>query len=453
MIGDYSPVSGDTNIWPKLKLTTAHIRPWEETRAAALWVLPYITDVWYAMMIDPSGETAWFTDKIKTCATDDKYMYINPFFLFTHTLEERVFICAHEVLHAIFNHCGLMYYCSKLGCVKYSDGDVLPYIPRLMNIAMDCLINVILVESQVGGKPENCWYLPNIINGDINALEAYRILYKRWKKPGKRPGKSRDDGEDNPDEGMEIIEIPPDDTGESFDEHLKPGTGRGKTPAEAESERNPQEWEDAVNAAMQSARNAGRLPANMERLFKLHMEVPTQWQDLMMITVSTSIGREGHSWNYLNGEFALRSIGFPGRIRYGCKCAVVAVDSSGSTQPSIDMFLSNIAVILNQVNPKELWFTECDAVVHRFEQLNSIDDLKSVVLGGGGTSVRPVFTKVDEEGLTPDVLIYFTDLDVYDGFPDEPGYPVIWACDNEHTKAPWGTTIFVPPLKDNPETL
>lgn len=447
---DYSPVAGDLSVWPQLKLDNAHVKPWEETRAAALWVLPHITDVWYSMMTDKEGTLAWFTDKIPTCATDDKFMYINPGFYFTHSLEQRVFIAAHEVLHCIFNHCGLMYALSKQGNVKYSDGDVLPYIPKLMNIAMDCVINAILVESKVGGVPAKAWLLPEI-NGNMNALEAYRILYNKWKKPGKRPPPPGD--KESEDDGMEIIVIPAGEEGQSFDKHLKPGTGRGKTPMEAESERNPQEWEDAVNAAMQSARAAGRLPANMERIFKIHMDVPTPWQDLMAISVSQSIGREGHSWTFLDGEFATRGIGFPGRMRHGCKCAVLAVDSSGSTQPSIDMFLSNIAVILSQVNPKELWFTECDAIVHRFELLQDMADLKSIVLGGGGTSVRPVFKRIEEEGLTPDVFIYFTDLDVYDGFPDAPEYPVIWACDNDRVKAPWGETIYVPPLKANPETL
>jgi len=450
MYKDFSPVAGD--IWPKIKLTTAHAKPWEETRAAALWVLPYITDVWYAMMVDRNGETAWFTDKIETAATDDKYMYINPVFLFGHPLEERVFICAHEVLHCIFNHCGLMYALGKEGKVRYSDGDVLPYIHKLMNIAMDCLINAMLVDADVGGKPDSAWYLPEIIDGNMNALEAYRILYKRWKQPGKRPCKSDDDKEGS--DGMEIILIPSDETGQSFDIHLEPGQGRGLSPAQAEAERNPQEWDDAVMSAMQSARAAGRLPGNMERIFKLNMEVPTPWQDLMMISVSQGIGREGHSWAHLDGEFAIRGIGFPSRVRHGCNCAVVVADTSGSiNQQTMNMFMSNIAVILSQVHPKELWFCDCDTQIYNWGLLDNVYDLESKVRGGGGTSFHPPFQKVEEEGLTPEILIYFTDLECWGAFPDDPGYPVIWACIIPEVSAPYGTTIYVPPLKEDPETL
>jgi predicted metal-dependent peptidase len=51
--------------------------------------------------------------------------------------------------------------------------------------------------------------------------------------------------------------------------------------------------------------------------------------------------------------------------------------------------------------------------------------------GGGGTRFSPPFNWVTQEGITPDIFVYFTDgygwveanmLD--DGVPD---YPVIWA--------------------------
>jgi predicted metal-dependent peptidase len=477
-------VLGTIANWPKLKLTAAHVQPWEHTRAAALWVLPHITDVWYAMMVDEQGETAWFTDQIDTCATDGKYMYINPHFLFAHPLEERVFICAHEVMHDIFDHCGIGYRLGKAGKVTYPDGDVLLFIPDLFNIATDCLINVILVESKVGGMPKSAWYQPKIIKSDMNCLEAYRTLYKLWvveidpppgdepndeegdePKDGDRPGEPCDDDDDGDKPGkgkkpgkykggkLKVVRVPKGQEGKSFDKHLKPGEGRGKTPADAESERNPQEWDDAVNAAMISAQKAGRLPANLEKIFRIHMEVPTDWRDEMMINFSQAIGREGHTWSYLDGEFALRGIGFPGRVRHGCNLVAVMFDTSGSmwTQETIDMVASNMAAIISQVHPKEILFGECDTDIKRWEFIQDMEDLKARVEGGGGTSVLPPFKRIEEEGLTPDVLIYFTDLEVWDGFPAEPEYPVIWGCVLPDMQAPFGKTIFIPPLKHNPE--
>ena len=46
--------------------------------------------------------------------------------------------------------------------------------------------------------------------------------------------------------------------------------------------------------------------------------------------------------------------------------------------------------------------------------------------GGGGTDFRPAFHWVEEHGIAPAALIYLTDLECTH-FPDEPGYPVLWA--------------------------
>ena len=47
--------------------------------------------------------------------------------------------------------------------------------------------------------------------------------------------------------------------------------------------------------------------------------------------------------------------------------------------------------------------------------------------GGGGTSFIPPFEWLEERGIRPDCLVYFTDMG--GSFPqDDPGFPVIW-CD------------------------
>jgi predicted metal-dependent peptidase len=61
--------------------------------------------------------------------------------------------------------------------------------------------------------------------------------------------------------------------------------------------------------------------------------------------------------------------------------------------------------------------------------------------GGGGTSFVPVFKKVEELGITPALLIYFTDG--YGTFPDEPPpYPVIWVM-TEDVTPPFGEVVKV----------
>ena len=53
----------------------------------------------------------------------------------------------------------------------------------------------------------------------------------------------------------------------------------------------------------------------------------------------------------------------------------------------------------------------------------------------GGTSFKPPFEYVDDNGITPVGLIYLTDL--YGDFPDHPpGYPVMWWINSTCTDTP-----------------
>jgi predicted metal-dependent peptidase len=420
---DKTPVVGEK--WEKLKLSSIHEQAWMETRAAVLWSQPSFSDIWYAMMVDGDGLVAWFTDQIPVAATDDKFMYINPEEFFKYTLDERIFICVHEICHAMFNHCGLFYRLQKDGQVRYTDGIVLPYQTNIMQAAADCVINDINVKADVGKIPKDAWHLPKLIPGTMGVLDAYRKLYQEVK--------SRKGGGGESDKPIK---------GKPFDVHLKPGGGSGKTPAEAESERDPQQWINAINAAMESAKLAGRLPANLERMFCATMEVTVDWREHLQIMVDKTIGREGHSWMFLDGEMAIRGIGFPGRVKFGCDLIAVFLDTSGSiNQKTMDYFTSNLANIIEVVHPKRVIVSQCDATIHSWDEIDDIADLNGKVRGGGGTSFKPPFERLNKEGEEPDMTIYFTDL--MGDFPKEPNHPTIWACIND-TKGPWGLTVKVP---------
>ena len=59
--------------------------------------------------------------------------------------------------------------------------------------------------------------------------------------------------------------------------------------------------------------------------------------------------------------------------------------------------------------------------------------------GGGGTRFTPVFDWLEEQGSTPDLLVYFTDAE--GEFPKvEPCFPVIWLVKGRE-QVPWGQRI------------
>ena len=65
--------------------------------------------------------------------------------------------------------------------------------------------------------------------------------------------------------------------------------------------------------------------------------------------------------------------------------------------------------------------------------------LPAQIQGGGGTRFTPVFDWINQRGLNPQVLLYFTDAE--GEFPrSEPAFPVIWLIKGRG-KVPWGHRI------------
>jgi predicted metal-dependent peptidase len=437
-----SDIAGVHERWPKLKLSPAHQTLWNETKVAMLWAVPSFSDVWIAMMVDRDGETAWFTDQIPTAATDDKLLYINPEWFFKLTLDERLFVCSHEILHAIFGHSGLVFLLHKQGEIKYPDGVTLPLVPDLFNDAADYVINDQLVVGKVGVLAANGLHWPELINGDMAVLDAYRLLWQACKNSGgKGPQQERTTN------GKQGAGSAP--GGKPFDQLLKPGTGQGKTPTEAMSERNETEWQVAVQAAMESAKLRGQLPANLERMFTKRLEPKADWRDVLSLAVTRRIGNDRYTWERLEPQFIYRGIGAPGRTSYGCNLVIVVRDSSGSINDhTCAVFGAETRGVLEQIKPKHVILADCDAAIHRWEEIEDLSDLEGPTMeslrGGGGTSFIPPIERIAEENLEPDLVIYLTDG--YGNFSERPPYPVVWgSITHQPSMYPWGEVVLVPP--------
>lgn len=421
-----SKVIGDHGRWDKLVLSGKHTQQWMQVRAALLWSQPAFADVFLSMMVDHDKELGWFTDKISVAATDDKFLYLNPNTFFeNYTLYEQVFIVCHEISHCIFNHCGMLYLLGRKKEIVYPDGVTLPFENEIMQVAMDCLINDLLINSKVGSPPwrqnkqtgtmEGLCHQPQLITYNDDMLGAYRKLYKK---------------------------LPP-ELGRSFDEHLEPGTGEGKPPQEAQEERNQQAWDNALNAALKSARAQGRLPAALDRGLSKLLEPKVDWRDHLMFTIQSKIGRDRQTWNHSDNELMVQGIGAPGRLSNGCELVVFVKDTSGSISNDLDTrFSSELAGIIEEIHPRHMILMQCDADIAECVEIEETEDLLRKIKGGGGTDFRPPFKWLQDEGLEPDCLIYLTDL--FGTFPSiPPSYPVIWATITD-TNIPWGEKVLIP---------
>ncbi|MGE0677817.1 vWA domain-containing protein [Pseudolabrys sp.] len=420
-----------------VKLDAKQEKLWDDTRVALLWHCPAFSHILYTLMnkVD-SKHIAVFTKDVPVAATDGVTLMINPETFFPLKLEERVFVCGHEILHCILNHCIIGYQFGKRGSVPYPDGVVLPYSHELMNVAMDLVINDILVESKVGLYNKKWLHDASIATANDSVLDAYRKLYEKC--AGKGGGKG--DGSS--------VTVQGNVSGEQFDEHLDPGTSQGKDAHSASQDRNTSEWNTGVAAAMHSAKVQGKLPAGLERLLNEVLEPQVDWREHIQSLFARKVGGGTYDWQKPDRRLIVRDIIAPGRSGFGAGDVVVAVDTSGSIgDRELSMFFGEMYGILDTVKPKRLFVMWCDAKVHRVDEIEDLSELMSLrrkgAPGGGGTSFIPVFEEMEDMGIEPDALVYLTDG--MGSFPAQaPSFPVIWGNIYEGSQYPFGDVVDIP---------
>ena len=398
-------------------------RKWIETRSALLWTAPAFTHLLFSMLNPTKGElAALFTEDVPVAATDGSNLILNPKTFFKYTLGERIFIVAHEVLHCVFNHCALSRPFHQSKKVKYADGSELPYDAQLMNVAMDLIINDLLIESKIGTFPKEGCHDTKIATHKDSFLDAYKKVFKQQKGGSKGPG-----------------------GGGGFDVLLPPGAGQGKNPDQATQDRSQTAWDTAVAAALAAAKAQGKLPAALERVFSEILEPEVSWQDLIRAFFARKVGSGSYDWRKPDRRLIQRDIYAPQRSGNGCGDVVVAVDTSGSIgQRELDHFFAEMRGILDDVRPNRLFLVWCDAQVHHVDELDQSSDLAGLKPhGGGGTDFRPVFDWIDNNNVTPDALVYLTDG--MGCFPsDAPRYPVVWGSIFAQSKYPFGDVVDIP---------
>lgn len=409
-----------------IALTPEQKRKWIETRSALLWKCPAFTHILFSMLNPTNGEmAALFTDEVPIAATDGANLILNPETYFKMNLGERVFVAAHEIMHCILNHCSLAEPMRRSKQVKYPDGKVLPYDAQQMNMAMDYVINDILIVDKIGTFPTIGLHDTKIATQANSYMDTYRKIYEDPDKNGGKGG-SGDKG------GFDVI--------------LAPGSGQGQDPGQATQSRSQVEWDTAVAAAISIAKMQGKLPASLERLLSEVIEPTVEWQDHIRAFFSRKVGSGNYDWNKADKRLIQRDIYHPRRSGNGCGEVVVAVDTSGSIgNPELAAFFGEMKGILDDVRPSKIYVIWCDATVHRVDELDVNDDPYTLKpIGGGGTDFKPPFQWVEDNNISPEALVYLTDG--YGGFPkDAPNYPVLWGdiVGADKSRYPWGDVVEV----------
>jgi predicted metal-dependent peptidase len=135
-------------------------------------------------------------------------------------------------------------------------------------------------------------------------------------------------------------------------------------------------------------------------------------------------------------------------------CGKIAVinDSSGSINDSQGaQFISELDAVLEQVQPSQIVYIQADCAVRDvklFERGDRIKDQQLTFKGRGGTAFAPAFKYLFEEHQDVQAVVYLTDLDSGD-FNEAEKYttcPVLWVSVEPRAVAPFGTTVYMPPV-------
>ena len=377
---------------------------------------------------------------VGTAGTDGRTIWLCEEFWMPLSHKQRVFLLAHEVCHAFLEHFARAKNFKDVGLCGQ------PFVPQVWNIACDLYINDLLIKSGIGEFIKSGVYDPSMGTCEEHVVEIYRRLLDKREEGG--------DGEGGSEGGEEGDER--DGGGKGNSQEINKGSGgqhignagidQHIMPQKGASQASEFEWKQAVAQAKQAAKSVGKLPGALEEIIDDFLDPQIPWQEKLRHLVVRTAGRSTRTYRRPNRRkiIAPPHIYMPGKMSFGAGVMVWGVDTSGSVSTEeLRQFFGEGANILSELRPVACYVMYCDAVVHSFEKVENVSDLALMakeVKGRGGTSFQPVFDRVREENIEPDVLIYFTDLEC--SFPEQPNYPVIW-CSSTKNVAPWGETVHV----------
>lgn len=120
---------------------------------------------------------------------------------------------------------------------------------------------------------------------------------------------------------------------------------------------------------------------------------------------------------------------------------VLVHDTSMSVSDKwLKRFYGEVAGIVRQIEPERCIIIQCDTYIRQINEY-TVDTFPTnpneiIIKGRGGTSFQPPFDYLEQEGIRPSALVYFTDGEC--SWPTEPDFPVLWALTYEQEPPPFG---------------
>jgi predicted metal-dependent peptidase len=414
----------------------------------------------FDIRLDPEGRYA----TVKTAAIDlkNKVIYFYPQFVEVLTIDELIFVLAHEAFH-------VLQYAKERELVVGKD-------PILWNLSTDYIDNLTLHDFRIGTMPQGLYFDPetetynregigNPVSFPFSELfrgwtseEVYKWLKKNSQKVQLSPTVT----------GVFIPAPAPCPVCGGSGQVPDPSTGTkkpcphcggsGVVPGEEGTTYIPvdvqygaptshKEIEDYVDTVAK-AWGIAKAPTAWARIVDEILRPELPWNVLLMRYIR-EVARADYRWIPPSKKTWAVGVYLPG-LRGEKFKAVIAIDSSGSiTKEEFVYFVSETLGILRAFEEIDIWVLVCDDLIRGYQHIiapwQRVDP--EIFKGGGGTDYNPVFEFIKANRIRPNVLIYFTDLECgAECFPPvPPPYPVIWVCTQlpeQAYKPPFGEVIW-----------
>lgn len=398
-----------------------------QDRSRLLFKMPFIGSLLLRLETVPVKDP-----RLPTAATDGDHVFVDIDFYSSLSLEERLFVLAHETWH-----CALVHFVRQQGRNR-----------ERFNVAADLEIHFLLADEGLKAP----FVLPH--DPAWKGLSCEEIYEKV-------PTDSHEAAELGGGRESEHIKSGQSGDGAGFDRHVQKGDfgeeGRGLGASDESSPGGDPDFTPGIapgaeercrqrlaSAVQQYQRTKGDLPGDIKARVEAVLKPELDWRELLAQFVTSCYGgsrrwlppARRHAWHglYLQSQ------------RQERMKAVVAIDTSASTEGDLPRFFSELASLLGTFGQYELTVIQCDAGVRhveRFDDANPLPaDRKWVMHGGGGTDFRPVFEYVEAHPeLDPSLLVFFTDGE--GGYPVRaPTYPVLWLLTPEgQCGVEWGQRV------------
>ena len=313
--------------------------------------------------------------------------------------------------------------------------DLIKQNPRLANVAMDFVINDIIMEiskkaPELVQLPKGALYDPKYHNWSVRQVwdDLMKRMQQEQKKP-QQPGQQGSSGgvSGNTSGSDSVSDMQP------LDEHDIETT---ETMSGEQSEELSKEIDEAIS---QGSIIAGRFGAKIPRTIKEVLAPVIDWREELREFVSAATaGRDDLTWAKLNRRRLVDDLFMPSIESESLYEGVIANDTSGSIGDALlSMVGGEIASICDTCKPERMRVLWWDTMVHGeqvFEgDFSGIAELLKPV-GGGGTRVSCVSNYIVENNVEPQFLIIFTDGHVEENIDWQLNCPVLWLLPPNHNR-------------------